>query len=146
MKASEFIQLYRHDPDVLHVASALKAAPTDAALRLHVRGLVGSQDAVLAMALHKLQPEQHHLYILHDRDEASFFLADLQHLLGNDHEPLLFPSSYKRAYSFDETENANVLMRAEALNQLNTKGKLGQLIVTYPEALTEKVINRQSLV
>ncbi|OUJ75080.1 transcription-repair coupling factor [Hymenobacter crusticola] len=146
MKASEFIQLYRHDPDVLHVANALKEVPADAARRLHIRGLVGSQDAVLAVTLHKLQPEQHHLFILHDRDEASYFLADLQHLLGNEHDPLLFPSSYKRAYAFDETENANVLMRSEVLNQLNSREKIGQLLVTYPEALTEKVINRQSLV
>ncbi|MCB2406867.1 transcription-repair coupling factor [Hymenobacter sp. BT178] len=152
--------------------------PAEAPVRLHLRGLVGSQDAVLAAALHQEFPDQHHLFILHDRDEAAYFLADLQHLVP-DEEPLMFPSSYKRPYAFDETENANVLMRAEVLNKLNShrgpktaaeqtaedandalpdgaakaKGKkisvkdtAGALIVTYPEALFEKVINKKSLV
>ena len=116
--------------------------------RLHLRGLVGSQDAVVVAAV--AQPQHPHVFILHDKDEAAYFLADLQHLLPEGPEVLLFPSSYKRPYQFDETENANVLMRAEALNRINTTraATAGQsvFIVTYPEALTEKVINRQSLV
>src|SRR5690606_31262679 len=60
---------------------------------------------------------------------------------------LLFPSSYKRAYQFDATENANILLRAEVLNRLNNRAAgAGSLIITYPEALTEKVINKRSLV
>lgn len=177
MKVTDFLQLYRLDPTVLTVGARLnpatlrslkKAEATDTSLpRLHLRGLVGSQDAVLAATLHTLYPEQHHLFILHDKEEASYFLADLQHLLPQA-EPLLFPSSYKRPYEFDETENANVLMRAEVLNRLSgSRGSKGQkaveptpeaeekqpetqsagaLIVTYPEALFEKVINRKSLV
>ncbi|TGE27312.1 transcription-repair coupling factor [Hymenobacter metallicola] len=190
MKVSDFLQLYSLDPTVLTVGARLnpatansvraKAAQTEASTaRLHLRGLVGSQDAVLAAALHQEFPDQHHLFILHDREEAAYFLADLQHLLP-DEEPLLFPSSYKRPYAFDETENANVLMRAEVLNKLNShrgpkttaekasedaddalpegaekskKGKkisvkdtAGALIVSYPEALFEKVINKKSLV
>src|SRR5690606_9923146 len=60
-------------------------------------------------------------------------------------EILLFPTSYKRPYLFDEIENANILMRAEILNKINHKSSTGELIVTYPEALTEKVINKRSL-
>nr|WP_213017962.1 transcription-repair coupling factor [Hymenobacter negativus] len=124
------------------------AKPDPSSVRLHLRGLVGSQDAVVAAAVaHGQHP---HVFILHDKEEAAYFLSDLQHLLPEGPEALLFPSSYKRAYQFDETENANVLMRAEALNRLNTTRAAGSgnsvFIVTYPEALTEKVINRQSLV
>ncbi|GAA3918313.1 transcription-repair coupling factor [Hymenobacter algoricola] len=157
MKVTDFLQLYRLDPTVLTVAARLnpatrhslrpagEAAPAGPLPRLHLRGLVGSQDAVVAAALHGLFPDQHHLFVLHDKDEAGYFLADLQHLLP-EQDPLLFPSSYKRPYHFDETENANVLMRAEVLNRLNSKPKTGELIITYPEALFEKVINRKSLV
>ena len=60
-------------------------------------------------------------------------------------EVLFFPTSYKRPYEFEETENANVLMRAEILNRVNHKASSGEIIVTYPEALTEKVINKKSL-
>src|SRR5690606_20631097 len=101
--------------------------------------------AVLAAALYKAS-DHHHLFILHDREEASYFLSDLQNLLGDEKTPLLFPTSYKKPYQFDETENASILMRAEVLNQLNAKNLRGELIVTYPEALTEKVINKKSLV
>ncbi len=129
MQVSDFLKLYFLDPTVLTVGARLNpatrhslrpAATPEAPVRLQLRGLVGSQDAVLAAALHHEHPERPHLFILHDRDEAAYFLADLQHLLP-DEEPLLFPSSYKRPYSFDETENANVLMRAEVLNRLNTQ-------------------------
>ena len=132
------------------LASRLREAakPNPSRVRLHLRGLVGSQDAVVAAAVaHAQHP---HVFILHDKEEAAYFLSDLQHLLPEGPEALLFPSSYKRPYQFDETENANVLMRAEALNRLNTTRAAttgnSVFIVTYPEALTEKVINRQSLV
>ncbi len=78
-----------------------------------------------------------------DRDEAAYFYNDLQHLL--EREILLFPMSYKKPYQYEEVENANVLMRAEVLNKLNPAPKDGLLVVTYPEALSEKVINKRSL-
>ncbi|WP_345224212.1 transcription-repair coupling factor [Hymenobacter koreensis] len=168
MQASEFLRLYSLDTDIQTLALRLQPATADKALRLHLRGLVGSQDASVAAAIHLDRPDEHLLFVLHDKDEASYFASDLQHLVGDREEVLTFPSSYKRAYSFDETENANVLMRAEVLNRLSgrsgEKGKTkdenakanakkdgekapkGALIVTYPEALSEKVINRQSLV
>ncbi|AYA37520.1 transcription-repair coupling factor [Hymenobacter oligotrophus] len=170
MQASEFLRLYTLDTDIQALAMRLAPATGAAALRFHLRGLVGSQDATVAAALHLDRPDEHLVFVLHDRDEATFFASDLQHLVGDREEVLIFPSSYKRAYALDETENANVLMRAEVLNRLSgksgEKGKKadekpkaaapdkadddkppkGALIVTYPEALSEKVINRQSLV
>ncbi|AMJ64386.1 transcription-repair coupling factor [Hymenobacter sp. PAMC 26628] len=150
MQVVDFLRLYRLSPEIQTLAARLREAakPGPGGVRLHLRGLVGSQDAVVAAAA--ANPQHAHVFVLHDKEEAAYFLADLQHLLPEGSEALLFPSSYKRPYQFDETENANVLMRAEALNRLNTVrgGAAGQgvFIATYPEALTEKVINRQSLV
>ncbi|GAA4367364.1 transcription-repair coupling factor [Hymenobacter saemangeumensis] len=149
MQVADFLRLYRLSPELQTLAARLRgvAKAEPGTLRLHLRGLVGSQDAVVvAAAAHAQHP---HLFILHDKEEAAYFLSDLQHLLPEGPEVLLFPSSYKRPYQFDETENANVLMRAEALNRLNSSRAVGAqsvFIVTYPEALSEKVINRQSLV
>ena len=64
-------------------------------------------------------------------------------LLG-DKEVFFFPMSYKRPYEYEEIENANILMRAEVLNQLSNHPE-GNVIVTYPEAISEKVINKKSL-
>jgi transcription-repair coupling factor (superfamily II helicase) len=164
VQVADFLRLYRLDAELQTLSARLHGAakpvdvgrPADDAarggeLRLQLRGLVGSQDAVVAAATaHHAHPN---VFILHDKDEATLFMADLRHLLPEGPEALLFPSSYKRPYEFDETENANVLMRAEVLNQLNASRQasviaLGTapIIVSYPEALSEKVINRQSLV
>ncbi|GAB2544836.1 transcription-repair coupling factor [Rufibacter soli] len=142
MKATQFLDLYRQDPVVQTVAQRLQAPEPQ---HIQLKGLVGSLDAVVASALQIMHPGTH-LFILHDREEAAYFYSDLSHLLEESHDVLLFPSSYKRAYQFDATENANILLRAEVLNRLNNRGAGGTLIITYPEALTEKVINKRSLV
>lgn len=111
--------------------------------RVRLKGLVGSLDAVVASATFQIN-KQTNIFVLHDKEEAAYFHNDLQNLMG-EKEVLLFPTSYKRPYQFDETENANILMRAEILNRINHKAPVGELIVTYPEALTEKVINKKSL-
>ncbi|CAA9211680.1 MAG: Transcription-repair coupling factor [uncultured Adhaeribacter sp.] len=142
MKIKDFLELYRLDPVVQTIAERLQT-PTQT--HLHLKGLAGSLDAVLAAAVSSLHPG-HHVFILHDKEEAAYFHSDLQHLFQDKQEAFLFPSSYKRPYAFDETENANILLRAEVLNQISNKAQEGILIVTHPEALTEKVINKKSLV
>ena len=140
MKVRDFIKVYREDPTIQVIAEKVK--PNEKT-QLQFRGLVGSLDAVIAASLYAIN-KQTSIFVLHDKEEAAYFHNDLQNLLGNK-EILLFPSSYKRPYQFDETENANILMRAEILNRINHKEASGELIVTYPEALTEKVINKRSL-
>ncbi|WP_162428383.1 transcription-repair coupling factor [Pontibacter pudoricolor] len=142
MKVSDFLELYRLDGMVQTIAERLK---TNNTYRLQLKGITGSLDAVLASAVYTIN-YQHQLFVLHDKEEAAYFYTDLKNLLGDVKEVLLFPTSYKRPYSFDDTENANILMRAEVLNRVNQKTGKGELIVTYPEALTEKVINKKSLV
>lgn len=109
---------------------------------IHLKGLHGSLDAVVLAAMHK-SVRANHVLIAHDKEEASFLMNDLQNLL-QEKEIFLFPMSYKRPYEYDEVENANVLMRAEVLNQLSSHPD-GNIIVTYPDALCEKVINKKSL-
>ncbi len=109
---------------------------------IHLKNVHGSLDAVLFAAVCK-STRANHVVVLHDREEASYFLNDLQNLLGKA-EILFFPMSYKRPYEYDEVENANVLMRAETLNRIGSHPD-SNIIVTYPEALSEKVINKKSL-
>jgi transcription-repair coupling factor (superfamily II helicase) len=110
---------------------------------VQIKGLTGSIDAVLTSAIQQ-KKKGPALYIMTDREEAAYFQNDLQNLLGKT-EVLFYPTSYKRPYQYEEVDNANVLMRGEILNKLNS-GKPGSFqIVTYPEALFEKVINKRSL-
>ncbi|MEC7755279.1 MAG: transcription-repair coupling factor [Bacteroidota bacterium] len=140
MKVRDFIKIYKEDSVVQTIAERIKPNETS---HIRLKGLVGSLDAVIATAVYQLN-KQTCIFVMHDKEEAAYFHNDLQNLLG-EKEVLLFPTSYKRPYQFDETENANILMRAEILNRINHKASTGELIVTYPEALTEKVINKKSL-
>lgn len=138
VRASDFLSIYRADGFIKTVSAGINASsPTD----IRLKGLSGSLDAVVLATSWKLHPHDY-IVVLQDKEEAAYFLNDLQNLL--DREVLLFPMSYKRPYDFQEIENANILMRAEVLNRLASKsGK--EIIVTYPDALSEKVINRRSL-
>ncbi len=140
MKVSDFLKLYQQDSIVQTLAGAIK--PNEPAT-VRLKGLTGSLDAVIGATVSVLH-HQNHLFVLHDKEEAAYFYNDLQSLLPNK-EVLFFPNSYKRPYAFDETENANILQRAEVLNRVNNKSSTGELIVTYPEALTEKVISKKVL-
>ncbi|MES2731559.1 MAG: transcription-repair coupling factor [Bacteroidota bacterium] len=140
MKVKEFLKLYQEDSLIQTIAGQIRQASPH---RVQLKGLIGSLDAVISAAIYEIHP-QSCLFILHDKEEAAYFQNDLQNLLS-DQDVMLFPASYKKPYQFEETENANVLMRAEVLNKLNQKNTSPALIVTYPEALNEKVINKRSL-
>ena len=140
MKVRDFISIYKEDPLVQSIGELIRSNENQT---FHLKGLVGSLDAVVASALYQIN-KQTNLFVMHDKEEAAYFHNDLQNLIG-EKEVLLFPTSYKRPYQFDETENANILMRAEILNRINNKASTGELIVTYPEALCEKVINKKAL-
>ncbi len=139
MKAADFLSLYQSDSLVQSLAEGIR---TSNSKPIRLKGLSGSQDAVMVAAVHR-QLRSPHLIILEDKEQAAAFFSDLQNLLG-DKEVFFFPMSYRRPYEYDETENANVLMRAETLNSLSTRSG-SQLVVTYPEAISEKVITKSSL-
>jgi len=83
------------------------------------------------------------LLIFNDKEEAAYYLNDLEQLIG-EKDVLFYPGSYRRPYQIEETDNANVLLRAEVLNRINSR-KRPAIIVTYPDALFEKVVTRKEL-
>lgn len=85
-----------------------------------------------------------HLIILNDKEKAAYVYNDLVMLAQSMYKPLFFPESYKVPYHPEAVDNANISMRAEVLNQLNSRQQR-KLIVTYPDALAEKVITRSVL-
>ena len=141
MDRQAFITLYQSDP----IFQTLAHQIVDSQKTNHqLKGLAGSLDMVIFSALYASKGG-FHLLIAQDKEEAAYLNTDIQNLLEmEDH--LIFPSSFKRPYHYDEVDNANVLMRAEILNRvLESKDKPG-IIITYPEALYERVINKRSLV
>ena len=138
MKAHELLKIYEQDSFIKTLLEEIKSKKN-----VYIKGLSGSLDAIIASVNYKVNP-QHNIFILNDKEDAAYFYNDLQNLLGEENV-YLFPMSYKKPYLYEEIDNANVLQRSEVLNQLNNE-KTNLLIVTYPEALSEKVINKKSLI
>ena len=109
--------------------------------KIHLPGFVGSSVTVFASLLTE-QQQQPIVYILNDKEEAAYFYDDLNHLQAGGNV-LFFPGSYKRSVQYGQPEQENIILRTEVLNQLREKNPVS--IVTYPEALVEKVITGDAL-
>ncbi|TNE55651.1 MAG: transcription-repair coupling factor [Bacteroidetes bacterium] len=85
----------------------------------------------------------HHLFVLEDKEEAAYFLNDLQSLYPDEKRIFFYPESYRSPYQFEETDNANVVSRAEVLEKVSSGSNAW--IVSYPKALFEKVPGKKVL-
>jgi transcription-repair coupling factor (superfamily II helicase) len=138
LNKSDIVSLYAKSSKVNGMTAFLAQQET----KLLVKGLVGSSfSLVIQNIFEKLQVP--FLLLFQDKEEAAYYLNDLEHLL-NEQDVLFYPSSYRRPYQIEETDNANVLLRAEVLNRINSRKK-PSIIVSYPEAIFEKVVTRKEL-
>ncbi|MFL1894269.1 transcription-repair coupling factor [Aquimarina sp. 2-A2] len=138
MSKISITQLYAQSQQQLKLQKAL----SDAEFNIHLQGLIGSSLSFTIANAFK-EAEQPFLCVFNDKEEAAYYLNDLEQLLG-DQNVLFYPGSYRRPYQIEETDNANVLLRAEVLNRINSR-KRPALIITYPDALFEKVVTRKEL-
>ncbi|EKF54183.1 transcription-repair coupling factor [Galbibacter marinus] len=110
--------------------------------KIQLSGLIGSSlSSVLANVFKG--GDKPFLVIFKDKEEAAYYLNDLEQMLG-DKNVLFYPGSYRRPYQIEQTDNANILMRAEVLNRINSRKKPA-IIVSYPDALFEKVVTKKEL-
>ena len=135
----DLLQYYKTDDRIIKLAGALSDYKC---ARIHLKGLIGSSDAMVALALYNIQ-KQGNLFVLPDREEAIYFQNDLENIFG--HRVLFFPSSYKKPFDITQFDTSAVLQRAEVLNELKYNTANGKLIVSYPEAIAEKVVDQQVL-
>ncbi len=138
MELKNFREYFSKLGQVGDTAEQLRFAET----KIRWKGQVGSSRTITAAAT-AAQVTGFHLFILSDKEEAAYFLNDLENLYPEDKRILFYPASYRVPYQLEETDNANVVARAEVLDKVNN----GQnaWIVTYPEALFEKVPTQQVL-
>jgi len=110
--------------------------------QIQISNLTGSSLSFLISEVFK-ETEKPFLLIFEDKEQAAYYLNDLEQLLG-EKNLLFYPASYRRAYQLEETDNANILLRSEVLNRINSQRKPA-IIVTYPQALFEQVITKSVL-
>ncbi|PRZ26327.1 transcription-repair coupling factor [Flavobacterium granuli] len=139
MSKAALYNTYDSSPKILQIVSRLQENNQQ---KMHLSGLLGSAASFVIRSLFK-KTEHPFLIVLNNKEEAAYYLNDLEQMVG-DQDVLFYPGSYRRPYQIEETDNANVLLRAEVLNRINSRKKPA-IIVTYPEALFEKVVTRRDL-
>lgn len=140
MELRNLIDLYSKQEHTQQIVSSVQVL---ANARLFLSGLVGSQDAFVAAGVYWAAP-QSHLFILNDKDEAAYFQNTLKNLLEKK-DVLFFPDSFKKPGVPEEVNKSNVLLRAETVSRLLSSNTSGELLVTYPQAFFEKVVNTKVL-
>ncbi len=122
--------------------------------RIHINGLTGSLPAVVGATLAQCLPQSNLVFIVGSKEDAYYLQNDLETLLCHHRKAdddidaaecpvMIFPTTYRRPYQTEETDNANVLMRSEVVKQLGAGRRM--VVVSYPEALAEKVISSKTL-
>lgn len=138
MSKSVVVGRYDKATKVSQIAESLQQSEN----KIHLKGLVGSSLSFVVNSLfHK--SELPFLLIFEDKEAAAYYLNDLEQLIG-EKDVLFYPGSFRRPYQIEEVDNANVLLRAEVLNRINSRKKPA-IIVTYPDALFEKVVTKKEL-
>ncbi len=138
MSKSKLQNTYDNAPKIKQIVDSLQTPEN----KLFLQGLVGSSLSFVINSLF-VKTEKPFLILFNDKEEAAYYLNDLEQLIG-EKDVLFYPGSYRRPYQIEDTDNANVLLRAEVLNRINSR-KIPAIIVTYPEALFEKVVTKKDL-
>ncbi len=116
---------------------------------IQLKGIVGSSKAFVSVAVFTSVPRLH-FHILPDKESAAYFYNDLEQILNDrdveteKKQVLFFPSSFKKTFDSGQKDNLGLLSRTEILNRLHSRSRKF-IIVTYPEALSEKVVNKKFL-
>lgn len=150
MNPADILTLFKENLPIREVISCFhganpseeaKEAQTGKRFRINLKELTGSSRAVTVATVFEAT-SQPHLVLLQNKEDAAYFYNDLQQFL--DDRVYFFPSSFKKGVHGGVKDNQGLLSRTEVLNLLN--GRLRKfIIVSYPEAVTEKVVNRKFL-
>jgi len=147
MGAKDLLELYRNTPRLFQLADRLSYAGTGTIPeKIALRNLKGSasQFVVAAAFGHPSLGDLNHLIILNDAEEAAYFHNTLENLTEA-LDIFYFPSSFKNRKNFELLNSSHVMLRTEALTRLASPAAADatlrrKVVVTYPEALFEKVV------
>jgi transcription-repair coupling factor (superfamily II helicase) len=133
---------YRKHPVVQQILQGIKSGAP-----IQVNGLVGAQESFVVASTFQGAGRQFHLFIANSKEEAAYRHNDLEGLLP-EQTVFFFPDSFKRPAFFDDLNPTQMLQRSELVSKITNPGadrQRGALMVTYPEALFEKVVKPEVL-
>ncbi len=138
MDISELQRIYAGHPNVRALAAQLENSSVRS---IFLGGLHASASSLFLSSVIDTSPRSF-VFILGDVEEAGYFYHDLIQING-EKNVLFFPSSYRRAIRYGQKDAANEILRTEALNRLQKQEPV--CIVTYPDAIAEKVVSQKVL-
>ena len=142
MTIQDFCTLYGSSAQAKALTGLLADATTP---HISLQGISCSAAPLLfaAVAPHTVSPL---VFVLQGADEAGYFYHDLTQALGQE-QVLFFPSGYRRAAKYGQRDAANEILRTEVLARLAsyTPANGFLYLVTYPEALAERVVSKRQV-
>ncbi len=142
MNLDVLMNSYSNDPRIFTIANRILLSEPQ---HIHLSGLHGSASQFIFSAVfnHSVTSQLNHLVILRDAEEAAYFHNTIENITGA-LDIFYFPSSFKTRKNFQQLNSSHVMLRTEALTKLSA-GTNRKVIVTYPEALFEKVVLSKTL-
>ncbi|MBK7754418.1 MAG: transcription-repair coupling factor, partial [Flavobacteriales bacterium] len=131
------------------IAEGLQAANA----RVQIAGTIGSSQALIAASVID-RMKGVHVFVLTDKEEAAYFINDLEALRGKDKDArnakkeedmLFYPAPSRSPYDPDGHHDGERVSRTEVLEVLMKKPE-HLIIVTYPDALVPLVVGKETMV
>jgi transcription-repair coupling factor (superfamily II helicase) len=141
MNLQVLLGLYQNDIRLKQIAAGISLPKPK--IRVQLDNLRGASTNFIATAIWQ-QSDANHVFILNDKEEAAYFHNDIEQLT-NALDICFFPDSFKRSGHFNELNSSHVMLRTETLTKFSSEKVNKKVLVTYPEALFEKVVNPKTL-
>jgi transcription-repair coupling factor (superfamily II helicase) len=142
MNLDRLLEQYQASPLVNQLVNRISYADTQ---KIFLKNIVGSSAEFLVTAVFGHQDAQNlnHLIVLNDAEEAAYFHNTIENL-SSALDLFYFPSSFKNRKNFRLLNSSHLMLRTEALTKL-ARGGNKKIIITYPEAIFEKVIRPDTI-
>jgi transcription-repair coupling factor (superfamily II helicase) len=142
MSNEVLLKQYEHSSRLFQLADRLTLSQPQ---RILLKNLQGSSPAFVIAATFSLSvsSQLNHVVICEDSESAAYFHNSLENLTKA-LDIFYFPSSFKNNKTYQELNSSHVMLRTEALTRWSGGGNK-KIIVTYPEALFEKVVLPETL-
>lgn len=144
MNLNELLDVFLKDPRIFQVADRIVLSEPQ---RIFLSNLQGSSSEFVFSSVfrHDLSSQLNHLVILNDAEEAAYFHNTIENLTSA-LNVFYFPSSFKNRKNYKQLNSSHVMLRTEMLTRFSTStGSRVGTIITYPEALFEKVVLPKTL-
>ncbi|MBX2930936.1 MAG: transcription-repair coupling factor [Chitinophagaceae bacterium] len=142
MNLSALLDDYKNNSQLLQLLNRLLFTDTQ---KIYLKNIQGSSAEFIVSSVFSHQQTQNlnHLIILNDAEEAAYFHNTIENLTSA-LDLFYFPSSFKNKKNYRILNTSHVMLRTEMLTRLSVGGNK-KIIITYPEALFEKVVLPKTL-